>query len=114
MNIDAPFDVATTGDADHPLLALTGRVDRDAETGLLAAFATAADAGPDRLVLDFAGSTYINSSGLAAIVALLADARRRGIAVAARGLNDHYRHLFEVTRLSDLVEVEPTTTGGTA
>ena len=27
--------------------------------------------------------------------------------VAARGLTDHYRHLFEITRLTDLIEVEP-------
>lgn len=107
MNIDAPFHVHTAPDHDGTRLALSGRVDRDAEDGLLTAFVSAAEAGATRVVLDFHEATYINSSGLAAIVALLADARDRGIAVAARGLTDHYRHLFEITRLSDLVEVEP-------
>jgi len=107
MNIDAPFSVLGAPDDDGTRLALTGRVDRDAEDELLAAFVAAADVGSARVVLDFHEASYINSSGLAAIVALLADARERGIAVAARGLTSHYRHLFEITRLSDLIEVEP-------
>ena len=112
MNIDAPFHVHTAPDHDGTRLALSGRVDRDAEDGLLAAFSDAVAAGATRVVLDFHEATYINSSGLAAIVALLADARSRGITVAARGLTDHYRHLFEITRLTDLVEVEAPERGG--
>jgi len=112
MNIDAPFAVHVAPQHDGARLALSGRVDRDAEDDLLAAFVTAAEPGTARVVLDFVATTYINSSGLAAIVALLADARERGIAVAARGLTDHYRHLFEITRLTDLIEVEPEPGGG--
>ncbi len=107
MNIDAPFAVHVGSEHDGARLALSGRIDRDAEADLLAAFATAAEPDPARVVLDFRDTTYINSSGLAAIVALLADARQRGIGVAARGLTSHYRQLFEITRLTDLVEVEP-------
>src|SRR6056297_3212676 len=115
MNIDAPFAVRSTPDHDGTRLALAGRVDRDAEDELLATFVTAAEVGAQRVVLDFQDASYINSSGLAAIVALLADARDRGIAVAARGLTSHYRHLFEITRLTDLIEVEPAPEpGGTA
>jgi len=116
MNIDAPFHVQVAPGVDDTRLALSGRVDRDAEEGLLTAFTSVAEgatvAGIERVVLDFHEATYINSSGLAAIVALLADARGRGITVAARGLTDHYRHLFEITRLSDLIEVEPATEPG--
>lgn len=107
MNIDAPFAVHVAPQHDAARLALSGRVDRDAEDDLLAAFVAAAEPGTARVVLDFGDTTYINSSGLAAIVALLADARERGIAVAARGLTSHYRQLFEITRLTDLIEVEP-------
>lgn len=115
MNIDAPFSVHGAPDHDGTRLALAGRVDRDAEGDLLAAFVAAAESGTERVVLDFHEASYINSSGLAAIVALLADARERGIAVAARGLTEHYRHLFEITRLTDLIEVEPAPApGGTA
>lgn len=106
MNIDAPFVADLATEPDGARIALAGRVDRDAEDGLLAAFTEAVDAGATRVVLDFTEASYINSSGLAAIVAVLADARSRDVAVAARGLTPHYLHLFQITRLTDLVEVE--------
>lgn len=106
MNLDAPFTVQVAPDDDGARLVLAGRVDRDAEADLLTAWAAAVATGTERVVLDFAGTSYINSSGLAAIVSLLADARSSRVVVAARGLTPHYRRLFDITRLTDLVEVE--------
>ena len=85
-----------------PVLELSGRIDGAAEGALLEAWATAAD-GASRVVLDLAGTDYINSTGLAVIVQLLAKARGQGCEVHAVGLSDHYREIFEITRLSDFV-----------
>ncbi len=106
MSIDAPFRVGVSTDADTVHLRLRGRVDRDAEDQLLAALDAVGDVDRSRVVLDFHDTDYLNSSGLAAIVALLGAARARGMEVVARGLSDHYRHVFEITRLTDLVEVD--------
>ncbi len=56
-------------------------------------------------MLDFARTNYINSTGIALIVQLLANARARGIALSARGLSPHYREIFEITRLSDFMRI---------
>ena len=56
--------------------------------------------------LDFAGVDYINSTGIALIVRLLAEARRDHREVRARGLSEHYREIFRITRLSDYVTLE--------
>src|SRR4029453_6282677 len=53
-----------------------------------------------RVVLDFGGVGYINSTGIALIVRLLAEARRDHRDVVAVGLTDHYREIFRITRLS--------------
>lgn len=91
-------------------LRLHGRVDRDAAELLEGAFADAAHAAPETVELDFADVDYINSTGIALIVGLLARARADRIAVRALGLTDHYRHIFEITRLSDFIEiVQPAT-----
>ena len=73
------------------------------------AYAQAAGAGPAAIVLDFAATDYINSSGLAVIVGLLAQARSTGIEIRAHGLSEHYREIFEITRLSDFMTIEGTT-----
>jgi anti-anti-sigma regulatory factor len=39
------------------------------------------------------------------IVGILAQARTERRVVAASGLSDHYRQIFEITRLSDFIQV---------
>ena len=58
-----------------------------------------------RVALDFTRVEYINSTGIALLVSLLAKARRDGRPVVAWGLTDHYREIFEITRLADFLEV---------
>jgi anti-anti-sigma factor len=96
---------------------LTGEIDASAEESLTSAYAeaTAADADAQTVVLNFTGVDYINSTGIALVVGLLAQARRDRVAVAACGLSDHYREIFEITRLSDFMQIFPdeeSATGG--
>ena len=71
--------------------------------GAYAAYTEAA--GAATLLLDFGDVAYINSTGIALIVGLLGRARADGVAVAACGLSDHYRQIFEITRLSDFMSI---------
>ena len=96
------FDATVTTGGDMPVVELSGQVDRDAEAELLEAFARAS-AGATAVGLDFERTEYINSTGLAVLVQLLARARAGGCAVHAWGLSDHYREIFEITRLADFV-----------
>jgi anti-anti-sigma factor len=86
------------------VLALHGDINRAAEDGLAAAYEEVRS-GPGRLVLDFGAVDFINSTGIALIVRLLADARAAKREVAAFGLTDHYREIFSITRLSDFMTV---------
>lgn len=87
------------------LIRLAGRIDRDAGTTLDAAYTDAAASEPPAVELDFAGVDYINSTGIALIVGVLAKARAHRRTIRALGLTDHYRHIFEITRLSDFIEI---------
>ena len=55
------------------------------------------------ILLNFSGTEYINSSGIALIVGILARARKQSRPISAYGLSAHYREIFEVTRLSDFM-----------
>ena len=87
------------------VLAVSGDIDREAEATVSAAYEQAVATDPRRVILDFAATEYINSSGIALIVSVLARARSEGRSVAAVGLSDHYREIFEITRLSDFIEL---------
>src|SRR4051794_37954057 len=98
------LEAAVRRDGTTAILELVGDIDRDAEDALQGAWHEAA-AGAETIVMDFSRTSYINSTGIALIVQLLANARARGIALTARGLSPHYREIFEITRLSDFMRI---------
>jgi anti-anti-sigma factor len=87
------------------VLDLAGDIDLEAEPGLSAAYAQATADDPKAVLLNFAGVGYINSTGIALIVGLLARARAEHRRVSVYGLSNHYREIFQITRLSDFMAV---------
>jgi anti-sigma B factor antagonist len=84
---------------------LSGDLNGRAAEAMAGAYAQVSERGPRRVTLDFGHVGYINSTGIALVVRLLADARRDGRAVRALGLPEHYREIFRITRLSDYMEI---------
>jgi anti-anti-sigma factor len=84
---------------------LSGDVNAGLESALDAAWAEAVADGPDAVVLNFEGAGYINSTGIALIVGLLARGRAAGVEMRAYGLTPHYREIFEITRLADFLAI---------
>jgi anti-anti-sigma factor len=85
---------------------LVGDVNAAAEARLDAAWAEAIATSPKTVVLNFVDAGYINSTGIALVVQVLAKARARGIAIRAYGLTEHYREIFEITRLADFLAID--------
>ncbi len=46
---------------------------------------------------------YINSTGIALIVGVLAQARKAHVPLVTYGLSAHYQEIFKITRLSDFM-----------
>jgi anti-anti-sigma factor len=82
---------------------LGGDLDGTAERLLTEAWESVGDA--HIVALNFSGASYINSTGIALIVGLLGRARVEKKVVRAFGLTDHYREIFEITRLCDFIEL---------
>ena len=97
------FTSAVRSAPPNVVIDLVGQLDGGAQDELAAAYDQTARLGATRVVLDFAGTTYINSTGIALIVQLLARARAERREVTAYGLTDHYRQIFEITRLVDFM-----------
>ena len=100
------LEVQVRSEDGEAVIDLLGDVDSGAEQALMAGYAQATDGGAGSVKLNFAGTEYINSTGIAVIVGLLAQARAHGVEVKASGLSDHYREIFEITRLADFMTIE--------
>jgi anti-anti-sigma factor len=99
----ATLETMLRSSADGPVIELRGEIDASAKEALGTAYDDAPHEG--RLLLEFSAVDYINSTGIALIVGLLARARAERREVAAAGLSDHYRQIFEITRISDFMKI---------
>jgi anti-sigma B factor antagonist len=89
------------------ILDLRGEINGFAQEALDAAYSEAESNDPETILLNFEEVDYINSTGIALIVGLLARARVSKRRLVAFGLSDHYVEIFEITRLSDFMSVFP-------
>lgn len=95
------------------VIKLIGTVNRAAKDQLEDAYGDATKE-PGKVLLDFTAVDYINSTGIAVIVGVLAMARAQNRDVGAFGLSDHYREVFQITRLADFMTIYDDATAATA
>jgi anti-anti-sigma factor len=84
---------------------LFGDIDGFADAALEVAYSEAERYDPPAIMLNFSRVGYINSTGIALIVGLLALARKTHRRLVTCGLSEHYREIFSITRLSDFMTV---------
>ena len=87
------------------VIAIEGDLTAASEDVLMDAYARANEHGVRVVVLDFTGLDYMNSGGIGLLVTLLVRAQRAGQQVLAFGLSDHYRQIFELTRLDEAIGI---------
>lgn len=89
------------------VIAIKGEVTAACEPVLMQAYEEASAPGTRFLVLDFSGLEYMNSGGIGMLVTLLVRAQRQQQRLAAVGLTEHYRTIFELTRLDEAIALHP-------
>jgi anti-anti-sigma factor len=101
------FDAQLRRLSDMVILDLHGDINALAESTLNRVYAEAEALRPPAILLNFGEVSYINSTGIALIVGLLARARAAGRTLLACGLTDHYMEIFTITRLADFMMLFP-------
>jgi anti-sigma B factor antagonist len=84
---------------------IKGEVTAACEPVLMSAYEAAGGGATSRLVLNFTGLEYMNSGGIGMLVTLLVRAGRQRKQLAACGLSEHYREIFELTRLDEAIAI---------
>jgi anti-sigma B factor antagonist len=84
---------------------IKGDITAAAEDDLTSAYNEAASDRTRSIILNFTDLEYMNSSGIGLLVTLLVRANRQRQKVRAYGLNDHYRQIFQLTRLDEAIGI---------
>ena len=86
------------------VIRVRGDITAASEGPLMAAYGQAGE--KTRIILlDFSGLDYMNSGGIGLLVTLLVRANRQKQKLVATGLNDHYKQIFELTRLDEAIAI---------
>ena len=98
------MDIRRVGDL-VVVIDIKGDVTAASEPVLMSAYEKAVGQGAARLVLNFGGLEFMNSGGIGMLVTVLVRAHRHHKELAAFGLSDHYREIFELTRLDEAITI---------
>lgn len=96
------------------IIDIHGDVTAQSEDVLMDAYGRASGPDVQAIVLNFEGLDYMNSGGIGLLVTLLVRAQRQRQRVLAFGLSDHYRQIFELTRLDEAVAIHDDEAGALA
>ena len=84
---------------------IQGEITGFAESMLMDAYMQASAGNARAIILNFTGLEYMNSSGIGLLVTLLIRAQRQRQRLLAYGLSEHYRQIFELTRLNEAIGI---------
>ena len=105
--LSVSMDVRKVGDTAS-VIDIKGDVTAASEGVLMEAYKQAGGEKTKNVLLNFSGLEYMNSGGIGMLVTLLVRANRHKQNLMACGLNDHYRQIFELTRLDEAIGIHPT------
>lgn len=100
-----PFGATVRFDGNKAFIDMSGDIDGFAEEAINEVYSEAESKDPQTIMLNFSEVHYINSTGIALIVGLLARARGKHTKMVTYGLSDHYVEIFTITRLSDFMTI---------
>ena len=87
---------------------IEGELTAFSEDVLMDAYNQASEREARAIVLNFEGLEYMNSSGIGLLVTLLIRVNREKQRLLTYGLTEHYRNIFQITRLDDAISIYET------
>lgn len=90
------------------ILEIGGDVTTFAEKPINSAYAQATSLGSKSVLLKFSKESFINSAGIAIIIGLVTESRKRKQKVGVCGLSNHFEKIFEMIGLTDYVSIYTT------
>jgi anti-sigma B factor antagonist len=97
-----------TVSSEASIVDIDGEVTSMAENVLMDAYTQVTATGARTIILNFSAMEYMNSGGIGLLVTLLIRVKRQQQRLLTFGLSEHYRHIFDVTRLDEAIGVYET------
>ncbi len=102
-----PVAVTTRQQGGFTVVSVTGEVDLYSSPRMREAILAGVSRKDPRVIVDLAGVSYMDSSGIATLVEALQLTRKHGGRLMLAGLTERVREVFELARLESVFELVP-------
>ncbi len=89
------------------VLPLRGEIDLHVSPAVTQSLNAMTEKKPERIVIDLSRATYIDSSGLAALILAMQKVEAYGGRFFLTGLHETMRSIFEISRLDQIFQIFP-------
>ncbi len=90
------------------IIDIEGEVTAFADAALTNAYNAASTNTTKTIIFNFTGLEFMNSGGIGLVITLLIRMNRHRQHLFAFGLSEHYKHIFELTRLNEAIGIYET------
>ena len=87
------------------IIELVGEITSQADQEMFENFQKLEKEGLKKFLLKFNEASYINSSGLAIVISLVSEGKKKKQKIAASGLSKHFQKVFDVIGLTDYMDI---------
>ncbi len=87
---------------------LAGDVTTFAEEAIHQAYQNASSDGAHNIIFNFREGDYINSAGIAILIGIVTEARKRDQHLLMTGLSSHFQKIFRMVGLTQYADLYPT------
>ncbi len=102
------IQVAVRGAGNATIIDLVGDVTTFAEEAINKAYKSASDSGARNIVFNFRENDYINSAGIAILIGVVTEARKRDQKLLMTGLSAHFQKIFRMVGLTQYADLHST------
>jgi len=101
------IEVSTSVKGDVAIVSIKGDVTAITGAAIENAYQDASAGGMRKILLLFNGDNYINSGGIAILIGITAESRKREQIIRITGLSDHFQKIFKMVGLTKYAEIFP-------
>jgi len=102
------IQVSVRDEDNATIIDLVGDVTTFAEEAITQAYQSASSDGAENIIFNFRENDYINSAGIAILIGVVTEARKRDQKLLMTGLSAHFQKIFRMVGLTQYADLHPT------
>lgn len=103
------IQVSVRGEESATIIDLAGDVTTFAEEAINQAYHSVSEDGAVNIIFNFRENDYINSAGIAILIGVVTEARKRDQKLLMTGLSAHFQKIFRMVGLTQYADLYPST-----